>query len=64
MATIYQVSELAGVSLATLMTIYVVPVMYIALARNTGSPKRLEHKLQQLEKEAPDEHAADEVHPS
>jgi multidrug efflux pump len=54
----------AGVSLATLMTIYVVPVMYIALARNTGSPKRLEHKLQQLEQEAPDEHAADEVHPS
>lgn len=53
----------SGVALATLMTIYVVPVTYMAIARNTGSPKRLEQKLHQLENAAPDEHAADEVHP-
>ena len=54
----------SGVALATLMTIFVVPVTYMVIARNTGSPKRLEQKLHKLENEAPDEHAADEVHPS
>jgi len=54
----------SGVALATLMTIYVVPVTYMVFARNTGSPKRLEQKLHKLENEAPDEHAADEIHPS
>lgn len=55
---------LAGVALATLLTIYVVPVMYIAIARNTGSPLTISRKLEQLEQEAPDEHAADEVAPT
>ena len=52
-----------GVALATLMTVYVVPVTYMVFARNTGSPKRLEQQLHELERQAPDEHAADEVHP-
>ncbi|MEE1999870.1 efflux RND transporter permease subunit [Alkalimonas sp. MEB108] len=39
----------SGVALATLLTLYVVPVMYIALARNTGSPKRLAKELAALE---------------
>ncbi|MCC5825779.1 efflux RND transporter permease subunit [Alkalimonas sp.] len=42
----------SGVALATLLTLYVVPVMYIALARNTGSPKRLARELAALEAEA------------
>ena len=50
-----------GVALATLLTLYVVPVTYIAIARNTGSPKALSQELQRLERQAPDEHAADEV---
>ena len=53
----------SGVALATLMTIYVVPVTYMVIAGNTGSPRRLEQKLHRLEQTAPDEHAADEVHP-
>ncbi|WP_333607779.1 efflux RND transporter permease subunit [Arsukibacterium sp.] len=54
---------MSGVALATLLTLYVVPVTYIALARNTGSPKSLSRKLQQLELASPHEHAADEVKP-
>jgi multidrug efflux pump len=52
-----------GVALATLLTLYVVPVTYIAIARNTSSPKALSHKLEQLQRQAPDEHAADEATP-
>jgi multidrug efflux pump len=54
---------LSGVAFATLLTIYVVPVMYIALARNTGSPQALSRELARLEQENPNEHAHDEVVP-
>ncbi len=54
---------LSGVALATLLTLYVVPVVYIAIARNTGSPLSLSRKLAEQEAAAPDEHAADEVIP-
>ncbi|MFN3900116.1 MAG: efflux RND transporter permease subunit, partial [Alishewanella aestuarii] len=54
---------LSGVAFATLLTLYVVPVTYIAIARNTGSPKALSRELERLEAAAPDEHAADEVVP-
>lgn len=50
-----------GVTLATLMTIYVIPVTYMAFARNTGSPKRLEQELAKLELASQDASAADEV---
>ena len=40
---------LAGVSVATLLTIYIVPAMYYAIARNTGSPLQLSQELDKLE---------------
>lgn len=49
---------LAGVAFASLMTIYVVPVAYIAIARNTSSPKALAKKLEQLEQQTKDQSAA------
>lgn len=51
----------SGVALATILTLYVVPVAYLLLARNTGSPMLLSKKLDKLEKEAPDAKQANEV---
>ncbi|MCH8537518.1 MAG: efflux RND transporter permease subunit, partial [Alkalimonas sp.] len=45
----------SGVALATLLTLFVVPVTYMALARNTGSPKRLARELEALEQAAGEE---------
>ncbi|KKL00718.1 efflux RND transporter permease subunit [Rheinheimera mesophila] len=44
----------AGVGVATLLTIYVVPVAYMVLARNTGSPLAISKELELLDKEAAD----------
>lgn len=43
----------AGVSISAFMTLFVVPTAYNWLAKNTGSPLELEHKLQKLEEETP-----------
>lgn len=40
---------LFGVSLATLLTLYLVPAMYKLLARNTGSPEDIARAMQALE---------------
>jgi multidrug efflux pump len=48
----------AGVGVATLLTIYVVPVAYMVLARNTGSPLAISKELDLLDKEAPDKSSA------
>ena len=42
----------SGVFVATLMTLFVIPVFYDLLARNTGSPAAVAQKLDQLEQEA------------
>ncbi|WP_337878918.1 efflux RND transporter permease subunit [Rheinheimera sp.] len=42
----------AGVGIATLLTIYVVPVAYLVLAKNTGSPEQLSRELELLEQQA------------
>ncbi|MFY8274107.1 efflux RND transporter permease subunit [Pseudoalteromonas sp. SSDWG2] len=42
-----------GVSVATLLTLFVVPSAYYALARKTQSPEFLQHRLAQQEQENP-----------
>jgi len=42
----------SGVFVATLMTLFVIPVFYDLLARNTGSPSEVAQKLDRLEKDA------------
>lgn len=42
----------AGVGVATLLTVYIVPVAYVALARNTGSPQDIAKHLHSLDNEA------------
>ena len=42
----------SGVSIATLMTLFVVPVFYNFLARTTGSPGEVAARLKDLEKNA------------
>jgi multidrug efflux pump len=41
----------AGVAFATLLTLYVVPVAYVALARNTKSPETIAKQLAALEQQ-------------
>ncbi|MDX3772821.1 efflux RND transporter permease subunit [Chromatiaceae bacterium AAb-1] len=48
----------AGVAFATLLTVYVVPVAYLVLARNTGSPQALGKQLHQLEQDSPQNHSS------
>ncbi|WJG08787.1 efflux RND transporter permease subunit [Aliiglaciecola sp. LCG003] len=43
----------SGVLLSALMTLYVVPIAYFWLARHTGSPEQLTHKLEELDEEIP-----------
>ena len=42
-----------GVIVATLLTLFIVPAAYSALARNTQSPEFLQQKLNQQEAEKP-----------
>ena len=42
-----------GVIVATLLTLFVVPAAYSALARNTQSPEYLQSKLEQQAKDKP-----------
>ncbi|GAA0299746.1 efflux RND transporter permease subunit [Psychrosphaera haliotis] len=43
----------SGVAFSTVLTLYVVPMAYFWIARNTGSPKAVENKLnEQLEQQA------------
>ena len=42
----------AGISVATLLTLYVVPALYHLLARRTGSPGEVAAKLEALQTEA------------
>jgi len=41
----------SGVIFGTFLTLYVVPAMYLMLAKNTSSPKMLSNKLQKLQAE-------------
>lgn len=50
---------LSGVAFSAFMTIFIVPALYVALARNTGSPKILENRLREMEEEYPDRRAED-----
>ncbi|RUO19021.1 multidrug transporter AcrB [Aliidiomarina iranensis] len=50
-----------GVAFSAFMTIFLVPALYMGLAKNTGSPKELEKKLEALEAEYPDRRAEDEA---
>jgi len=43
----------SGVMLSAFMTLFVVPTAYFWLARNTGSPNALKHKVEALQKEIP-----------
>ena len=43
----------AGVLLSAFMTLFVVPTAYFWLARNTGSPNELKHKVEALQKAIP-----------
>jgi multidrug efflux pump len=42
----------SGVSLATLFTLFIVPAVYNLMARRTGSPNAVAHKLQSMQAEA------------
>ncbi|MCC5854257.1 MAG: efflux RND transporter permease subunit [Idiomarina sp.] len=50
-----------GVAFSAFMTIFLVPALYMGLARNTSSPKALARELEEMEKEYPDRRAEDEV---
>ena len=43
----------SGVLVSTLLTLFVVPTAYYWLARKTGSPLTITHKLEKLEEEIP-----------
>jgi multidrug efflux pump len=43
----------SGVLLSAFLTLYVVPIAYYWLARNTGSPEQLSQKLEELDKQLP-----------
>ncbi|RUO34153.1 efflux RND transporter permease subunit [Aliidiomarina sanyensis] len=44
----------AGVAFSAFMTIFLVPALYMGLAKNTRSPRQLERELQQMEADYPD----------
>lgn len=46
-----------GVAFSAAMTLYIVPTLYVALAKNTGSPKLREQRLAHYEQEYPDKRA-------
>jgi multidrug efflux pump len=43
----------AGVLVSAFLTLFIVPTAYYWLARNTGSPQEISHKLEKLDKEIP-----------
>jgi multidrug efflux pump len=42
----------SGVSLATLFTLFIVPAVYNLMARGTGSPNAVAHKLESMQAQA------------
>lgn len=48
-----------GVAFSAFMTLFIVPALYQALAKNTGSPKVLSQRLEEYEREFPDQRAED-----
>ncbi|MCK7459683.1 efflux RND transporter permease subunit [Idiomarina aminovorans] len=47
----------AGVAVSAFLTLFVIPALYIALARKTSSPMALTRKLESLQEEYPDHHS-------
>lgn len=41
----------SGVAVSAFLTIFVIPALYMLMARNTGSPLRLTHELEALDKQ-------------
>src|SRR3546814_1996344 len=49
-----------GVSLATLITLLLIPILYLRLGRNTGSPQAVARKLDaELSRERSEEHTSE-----
>ena len=40
----------SGVAVSAFLTIFVIPALYILMAKNTGSPLSITHELEALEK--------------
>ncbi|CUS48194.1 MAG: RND-type HAE1 family hydrophobe/amphiphile export system permease component [Idiomarinaceae bacterium HL-53] len=51
----------SGVLVSAFLTIFLVPALYMGLARNTSSPKVLARELEALEEEYPDRRAEEEA---
>lgn len=51
----------AGVAFSAFLTIFLVPALYMGLAKNTTSPKALARELEKLEKAYPDRRAEDDL---
>ncbi|RTE85705.1 MULTISPECIES: efflux RND transporter permease subunit [Gammaproteobacteria] len=51
----------SGVAVSAFLTIFLVPALYMGLAKNTTSPKMLERELNELEETYPDRRAEDEA---
>lgn len=47
----------AGVAVSAFLTLFVIPALYIALAKKTGSPMAITRKLESLQEEYPDHHS-------
>ncbi|HLT63242.1 MAG TPA: efflux RND transporter permease subunit, partial [Pseudohongiella sp.] len=54
----------SGVSMTTLLTLFVVPVMYDLIARNTGSPQRVSRLLASLQSTYTEAAASTSAHDS
>jgi len=50
-----------GVAFSAFMTIFLVPALYMGLAKHTGSPRKLERQLEAMEEKYPDRRAEDDV---
>ena len=51
----------AGVAFSAFVTIFLVPALYMGLAKNTSSPKAIENELERLEAIYPDRRAEDDA---
>lgn len=51
----------AGVAFSAFLTIFLVPALYMGLAKNTTSPKALARELERLEEAYPDRRAEDDA---
>lgn len=47
----------AGVAVSAFLTLFVIPALYIALAKKTSSPMAITRKLESLQEEYPDHHS-------